>query len=123
MARTNPRTGPTNEYLVNLINNLKKLSTEKKVRLWRAIAIELEKPTRIRRIVNLERINRVCKNNETIIVPGKVLASGDLNKKLTIAAFSFSEQALSKINKSSKAISIQELMQQNPQAKGVRIIG
>ncbi len=117
------RTGPTNEYLASLIRNLKKLSIEKNVKIWKAIALELEKPTRKRRVVNLERINRVCNDNETIIVPGKVLATGDLTKKLKIAAFSFSEQALNKINKHSKAITIEQLMKENPKGSKTRIIG
>ena len=117
------RTGPTNEYLAALILRLKKASFEQKVNIWKTIARELEKPTRQRREVNLERINRVCMDNETIIVPGKVLATGDLNKKLTIAAFAFSATALEKINKKGKAMSIEELLKINPKGSKVRVIG
>jgi len=70
MAKTNPRTGPSNKYLVELIKELKKHSIEKKVKIWKAVAVELEKPTRIRRVVNLNKINKLSKENETIIVPG-----------------------------------------------------
>src|SRR3989344_9378264 len=121
MARTNPRTGPTNKYLAELIRNLKKLSIEKKVKIWKTIAYELEKPTRIRRAVNLERIDRVCRDNDVIIVPGKVLAAGDLTKKITVAAFSFSENSIQKINKNGKAVFIPELMHKNPTGSGIRI--
>ena len=113
----------TNEYLIDLIQNLKKTAIEQKVKIWKAIATELEKPRRIRRVVNLERINRVCNDNETIVVPGKVLSAGELNKKLTVAAFSFSESALNKINEKGKAISIEELIKTNPKGSKVRIIG
>ncbi len=113
----------TNHYLIDLIKTLKKKSTEQKVRIWKAIATELERPRRIRRVVNLERINRVCKDNETIIVPGKVLASGNLNKKLIVAAFTFSQSALNKINEKGKAISIEELIKINPRGSKVRIVG
>jgi len=123
MAKTNPRTGSTDRYLRELIKTLKRLSIEKKVRIWKAVAHELERPTRIRREVNLERISRVCKNNETIIVPGKVLGWGNLDKKLTVAAFAFSKQAFIKINESGKAIFISDLMHQNPSGSKVRIIG
>ena len=123
MARTNPRTGPSNKYLRELIRNLKKSSIEEKVKIWKAVAVELEKPTRQRRIVNLERINRTCNDNETIIVPGKVLAHGDLDKKLNVAAHSFSAGALLKINKKGKALFIQDLIKKNPKGTGVRIIG
>ena len=117
------RIGPTNEYLVALIQLLKKTSFEQKVNIWKTIALELEKPTRQRREVNLDRISRVCNDNETIIVPGKVLATGELDKKVTIAAFRFSESAFDKINKKGKALSIEELLKINPKGSKVRIIG
>ncbi|MBI2499808.1 50S ribosomal protein L18e [Candidatus Woesearchaeota archaeon] len=117
------KTGPTNPELMSLIKELRILSYKQKVNIWKRIAEELERPTRQRRIVNLERINRVCKNNESIIVPGKVLASGDLDKKLTVAAFQFSEQALNKINEKGKALTIQEIIKINPKGSKLRIIG
>lgn len=118
------RTGPTNQNLRNLIKDLKRLSSEQNIKLWKRIVLDLEKPTRQRRVVNLSRISRYTKENDTIIVPGKVLGSGLLNHKLTIAAYSFSQGALQKINKANaKAISIKELMKENIKGKGVKIIG
>jgi len=117
------RTGPTNPVLIKLIRELRKLSTKEKVNLWKRIAKDLEKPTRIRREVNIERIDRCTNTGEIAIIPGKVLSEGNLTKKLTIAAFRFSEKAKEKIDKIGKAISIQELMKQNPKGKKVRIIG
>ncbi|MCH8329219.1 MAG: 50S ribosomal protein L18e, partial [Nanoarchaeota archaeon] len=93
------RTGPTNPLLQELIGELKKRSNEQSVNLWKRVALDLEKPTRQRRVINLSRISRYTKENETIIVPGKVLGSGTLNQKLTISAYQFSEQAKDKIEK------------------------
>jgi len=113
-----------NEQLQMLIQELKKKSIEEKVKIWKRIASDLEKPTRNRRIVNLSKIDRYTKNNETIVVPGKVLGSGDLNKKITIAAYSFSEQAIDKIKEAKgKAIHIKDIMQSNPKGNKLRIIG
>ena len=118
------RTGPTNQSLLVLINELKKQSIEQKVPLWKRIATDLERPTRNRRIVNLSRISRYAKENETIIVPGKVLAGGDLGQKLTIAAFKFSDSAKDKIEKSgSKIVQISEFLKESPKGKKIRIIG
>ena len=116
-------TGPDNPETITLIKHLKKEAIEKKAKIWKAVATELERPRRIKRVVNIGEINKHCKDNETIVVPGKVLASGELEKKITIAAFSFSQEALAKINMKGKAISIQELMKQNPKGSRVRIIG
>ncbi|MBI2545655.1 50S ribosomal protein L18e [Candidatus Woesearchaeota archaeon] len=118
------RTGPTNPIMQSLIQELRKTSSEQKIPLWDRIADDLEKPTRQRRAVNLSKINRFTEENEMIIVPGKVLGSGALSHKLTIAAFSFSAGALEKISKvQAKAISIKELMQQPIKDKRVRILG
>jgi large subunit ribosomal protein L18e len=117
-------TGPTNKKLNELITELRKSSNSHKSNLWKRIADELSRPTRQRRVVNLSRINRSTKENDNIIVPGKVLSSGELNHKLTITAWQFSGQALEKIKKSnSKAMLINELIKENPKGKKIRIIG
>jgi len=113
----------TNPNLVMLVEELKKASSIHKSRLWKRIAADLEKGTRQRRIVNLARLNRFTKENETIIVPGKVLGSGNLSHKLTVAAFSFSQSAMDEINKNGKAIPISDLIKQDPKGKKIRIIG
>ncbi|MBD3361696.1 50S ribosomal protein L18e [Candidatus Woesearchaeota archaeon] len=118
------RTGPTNEHMQQLIQELKKESNSQKTKIWKRIAKDLEKPTRKRRIVNISKINREAKENETIIVPGKVLGSGALNHSITIAAFSFSESAKKLVEQAKgKCITINELLKTNPKGKDVRIIG
>ena len=106
-----------------LIRELKKLAITEKVKLWKRIATELEKPTRNKRIVNVSKLDKVTKDGDLIIVPGKVLSSGDLNHKLTVSACAFSEIAKMKILKNGKVLSIRELMKENPKAKGIKIIG
>ena len=46
------RTGLTNPQLQDLIKELKKKSIEHKVKIWKRIADDLEKPVRQRRIIN-----------------------------------------------------------------------
>jgi large subunit ribosomal protein L18e len=113
-------TGPTNRYLRELINKLKKLSNKEKVKIWKVIALELGKPTRKRVNVNISKINKYTKDNETAIIPGKVLSSGELTKKITIAAYQFSKTAKEKLG--NNAILIKELIKVNPKGKRVRII-
>ncbi|MBI2647649.1 50S ribosomal protein L18e [Candidatus Woesearchaeota archaeon] len=118
------RTGPTNTILRNLIQELKKRSIEQSVNLWRRVANDLEKPTRQRRVVNLSSINRYTKENDVIVVPGKILGAGNLEHKLTISAFQFSNGAKEKIEKAgAKIISLLDLSKENPNGKGIRIIG
>lgn len=118
------RTGPTNPHLITLIAELKKKAIEESVPLWKRLAFELERPTRQRRIVNLSKINRFTKDNETVVVPGKVLASGLVDHKLTVAALVFSGSAAEKLQKKGcTTMSISELIKKNIKAKDMRIIG
>ncbi len=114
------RKGSTNIQLRKLISDLRK----SKKPIWKRIAEDLEKPRRIRRSVNLSRINRYSKEGETVVVPGKVLGDGILEKKVKIAAFQFSQSAKEKITgNGSSFMSISELLKNNPEGKGVRILG
>ncbi len=114
----------TNEHLNALIRELKQKAIESDVALFKRLAIDLEKPIRNQREVNLSRINRFTKENEFIVVPGKVLGTGDLDHTLTIAAYKFSASAMDKIiNSKSKAISISELLKDDIKGKKIRIIG
>ena len=123
-AKMAKRTGPTNLHLRSLIANLRKKAIQDSSPLWKRLASDLERPTRNRRIVNLSRINRFTKDNDTIVVPGKVLGSGIINHKVTVAAFAFSDGALEKLKKQNCSImSISELMQKNPKTSEIRIIG
>lgn len=117
------RTGPTNKHLQLLVQELKKESASQKTNLWKRIAKDLLKPTRKRRVVNVSRINNYTKENETIIVPGKVLGSGELNHRVIVAALAFSKKAKNQIEKKGECLTIKELLKKNPKGKDVRIIG
>ena len=114
----------TNPILQDLIHELKKNANENEVPLWKDIAKRLEKPSKNWAEVNLDRISKYISVKETALVPGKVLSTGNLTKKVDIAAWAFSEKSLEKIKKAGgKNLSIQELIRSNPQGKNIRIIG
>ena len=117
------RTGPTSLVLRKLILDLSKLAKKEKVKAWEKLAEELSKPTRKRREVNIYKIDRYTREDEIAVIPGKVLSEGNLTKKITVAAFKFSAKSKNKINKIGKAISLQQLIKENPKAKKVRILG
>jgi len=113
----------SNVVLSNLIRDLKTLSSKEDARIWKRVASDLEEATRRRRIVNISRINRYAKKDETVVVPGKVLGTGTLSQKVTVAAFQFSKSAKEKIKEAGSAITIHELIKINPKGEKVRIIG
>ena len=124
MKRKKHKRIKTHPRLAKLIETLKELALKENAPIWKRIAKELNKPTRQRIVVNLMKINKYVNENEIALVPGKVLSMGELTKKLTVAAFQFSERAKEKIIKSGgKALTIEELIKQNPKGSNTRIIG
>lgn len=116
------RTGPMNLELQNTIAQLKEKAHQSK--FWKRVMHDLNKPTRQRRTVNLYKINKYAKDGETVLVPGKVLSVGDLDKKVDVVAYQFSNAAKEKILKNNgNVMSINELLAKNPEAKKVRILG
>ncbi len=107
-----------------LIEELKKTSISQNSGIWKRIAIDLEKPTRQRRNVNVSRIDRFAGKNELIVVPGKVLGAGEISKSVIVAAWQFSGQAREKITKAKgDCMSLQELLAKKPKISELRIIG
>jgi len=121
MAKNNKKTNPE---LISLIQELKKQSSEQDVDIWKDIATRLEKPLKNWPIVNLNRISKYTNEKETALVPGKVLSTGNLTKKVTVAAWQFSENSIAKIKKAGgKTLTIEELIKSNPKGKDIRILG
>jgi len=121
MTKKNQKKNP---LLINMIHELKKQSNEKDTAIWKDIAKRLEKPNRNWPVVNLDRISKYTDEKETALIPGKVLSDGQLTKKINIAAWSFSQNAIEKIKKAGgKTMTINELMKQNPEGKNIRILG
>lgn len=112
----------TNIYLRRLIKELKRKSKEK--RIYGYLAELLSKPRRKRITVNLWKINKYSNDGDIIFVPGKVLGYGNLNKKVTIVAWKWSESAKEKIERSnSRLISLEEFIRQsNEKLQNAKII-
>ena len=91
---------------------------------WKAVAKGLNRPSRQSYEVNLSRLEKHAKKGENVVVPGTVLGSGDLSKPVTVAALRFSGAAREKIEKAGgKAMTIEDMVKDNPGAKKLRIMG
>jgi large subunit ribosomal protein L18e len=107
-----------------LIASLKTLAIAENTALWKRVAVELEKPSRSKREVNIYKLESCAKEGEIVIVPGKVLGNGVLSKKITVAALAVSQSAQDKISSNNgEVLTIQELMKTNPKGSKVRIMG
>lgn len=80
-----------NTLVGNIVWTLRKAFKKNKTSIWRSLEHEISKARSIRREVNISRLSSVTKNDEVIVVPGKVLGSGEMDHKLTVCAFSISE--------------------------------
>jgi large subunit ribosomal protein L18e len=95
----------------------------KKKKNWVEVAGLLSSPRANRTTINLDKLNEETKDGETILIAGKVLSQGELNKKIKVVASGFSEKAREKILKAKgETLSIVEEIKKNPDAKGIRII-
>jgi len=93
------------------------------VNLWVDISKRLCRPTRKMPEVNLWKLDMHTKDGDVVVVPGKVLGDGNLGHKITVSALKFSKKAYNEIIKSGgDAITIEELVERNPQGKNVIIM-
>jgi large subunit ribosomal protein L18e len=115
MSKTNPR-------LNSLIAELKATAREAGASVWDDVAERLEKPRRTHAEVNLGRIERYAREDETVVVPGKVLGSGALQKEVTVAAVDFSGTAEKKIEQVGETMNLEQALEENPDGANVRVI-
>lgn len=113
------RTGPTNVHMRTLINKLQKTKSS----AWKDVAKKLGGARRRKVEVNISSINRHAKPGETVVVPGIVLASGEIDKSVTVGAWRFSAAAAEKIKKAKgQAVTIEELLKKNPKGSKIKIM-
>ena len=113
----------TKHEIEKIIRELKKASKNSGQPVWAALADDLDKSKRSRIAVNLSRINRLTEDGDTVLVPGKVLASGKLRHAITIAAYDFSDSAKEKIlqaNGTTKTYN--ELILESTNLKNIKLI-
>jgi large subunit ribosomal protein L18e len=115
MSKTNPR-------LSRLIADLKSAARNSGADIWADVAERLEKPRRTHAEVNLGRIERYAREDETVVVPGKVLGSGVLKKDVTVAAVDFSGTAETKIQQVGDTMQLEQALEENPEGANVRVI-
>lgn len=95
----------------------------KKNKDWIPVASLISAPRRKRAELNLGKINNEISEGETVVIPGKVLSQGEIEKKARIVALAFSESAMKKIKDSkSEAVFILDEIKRNPEFKNIRIL-
>jgi len=102
---------------------VKTIISAKKNKSWFKVAELLSTPRRKRMNVNLSEISKKAKEGEIVVVSGKVLSGGEVDKKIKVVALNFSADAREKLLKSkSEVSSILDEIKKNPGAKGIKIL-
>ena len=113
-----------NQEVILMAKQLKAASAKNKAPIWSKLAQFALKPKSAKRVVNLTKINDLTKDNAVVIVPGKILATGKIDHKITLSSFSISNSAAKKVIESGgKILSFSEIIEKFPNGNGVQIIG
>ncbi|MEM1922234.1 MAG: 50S ribosomal protein L18e [Nitrososphaerota archaeon] len=96
----------------------------KRSRFWAAVLENLEKPSRKWRVVNIYHLNKVAPPGGKVLVMGKLLGAGVLEKRLDVVAFDFSEVAHRKIREAGgEALYLEEYLSKGGDGKGFILVG
>lgn len=114
----------TNQLIVQMARDLKKASVKNDAPIWSRLAEYALKPSVAKRTINVNKIDQLTKDNDTVVFPGKVLGTGTISHKITLCSFSISNSAATKIiDAGGKIISYSELINKAPTGKGVVLLG
>jgi len=112
----------TNKILRGTIVLLERKARSEKIGIWREAARYLSSGTVTWPEVNVARLARIG-DASAVFVPGKVLGTGNLEKKLDVGAFSFSASARSKIERAGgKAYTVEDFVKKYPEGSGVALV-
>jgi len=102
---------------------LERASKSKKAPIWRRASKMLDGPGSLKVEVNVGRLSRIAANGAPLFVPGKVLGSGLIDKKVVVGAFAFSAAARRKIAAGGgSAMSVEQFLKRYPDGSGVRLV-
>ena len=114
----------SNSTLVKTIFELKEASRKNEAPLWRSIANRLEGSSRNWPSVNVSKLEYNVNKNGKAIVPGKLMGTGIVTKKMTVAAYSFTDSAKEKIQSAGgKCLTYNEMIKATPKGTDVMVIG
>ncbi len=114
----------TNQIVIQMVKTLRGASKKNNAPIWERLADMALKPTRAKRTINLGQLDKFVADNDVVVVPGKVLGTGNLSHKITLCSFSISTTGAKKITESGgKVLDISQIIKNHPTGKGVKIIG
>lgn len=102
---------------------LERAAKKQNAPIWGEASRLLSSEARNRVEVNVGRISRIAEDGQALFVPGKVLGTGVMDKKIVVGAFSFSASARSKLESvGGSALSIEQFLKKYPRGSGVQLV-
>lgn len=99
------------------------ISLALKTSAWVKYVKLLSQPTKKHSSINLKKIDKQTSMGDTVLIPGRVLSSGEITKKIRICSFGISKEALENLSKTkSEWATILDEIKKNPKAEGIKII-
>jgi len=114
----------TGQVILQMAKQLRGASKKNNAPIWLKLAELALKPSRSRRVINLGQLDKFVNDNDVVVVPGKVLGTGNMSHKITLCSFSISTTGAKKVTQSGgKLVDFTHLIKNHPTGKGVKIIG
>ena len=114
----------TNQVVLEMAKELRGASKKNNAPIWLKLSKLALKPSRARRVINLGQLDKFVNDNDIVVVPGKVLGTGNITHKITLCSFSISDSGAKKVTQSGgKVVEFAQLIKDHQTGKGVKIIG
>ncbi|MDY6789565.1 MAG: 50S ribosomal protein L18e [Candidatus Nanohaloarchaea archaeon] len=112
----------SNPVLKRTVRKLEEAARKNGAAVYRDAAESLKKSTRDQPAVNLSKIQRNAEEGEKVLVPGKVLGSGRLDKDVEVVSFQASKDAVRAINEAGEFKRLEEFVEENPEGEDVKLL-
>lgn len=113
----------TNPALRDLISRLMEVSRENDSPIWRDLAERLSGGDRRYASINIGKVSRLTSEGDVVVVPGSLLGSGYIDKKVTVSALKASDKAMKKLSEAGGSYkSLLEMAEENPKGTNIKIL-
>lgn len=107
-----------------MARDLKRLSGTHAAPIWKRVSEFALKTTRSKRIINVNGIEKLTKDGDVVVFPGKVLGTGDITHDISLFCFDISKTAASKVKSAGgRILDYKTLIDERPKGTGVVLLG
>jgi large subunit ribosomal protein L18e len=114
----------SNPIIAETLKKLESVSKEQNTSFWIGVIDMISRPNSSRSVVNVGKISQLTKENDAVLIPGKMLGDGLVDHAVTVGALFTSKAAVKKIaTAGGSVLSIVEFAEKYPDGSGVIVMG